>query len=511
MRRIFQPFNLAQFALMLNTLPIEILSISGLLGGLLDTVFIDKKQRKRISKYLEKKNTDLSPNQKFSTFLQQAYAVIFGRFFSSKLFSFRFIASAAIISLTSFSIVILVQALLFTEQFTSLKIDLIQIGLFAAFIFFNICFDYFTIIQTKIFIEASLSAKSIFRSLVFIGSDLFVTMNTFILSYAVFLLMVVQWFVWSPVYASFVIPDGWYSREINPETKSRFFSRYENEPFVQRIRYQDSVSFVLLQSDSEKHAEYTILQFYSSFDLADHNTRALLIAKLTSLNYQILNLSAIEDEQEIEKFREIFKLAADPLRQVLNRNGQNFVILDFSVNGSIWRDGTINGPYSASFALTDALEDGFPESLTKSFELLSLSRLIRTIMASPILDSLTAVCFEDSRPTLRLLMGANTVNILDKCEEFVMVEHRWVRSLDQNLSLIGRETEGYGVPFNTLLITSILPTAFFYFSIILLFIAVCLYSFLVNRMNRVKKFFLRAPFAISGFLFGVVIWVISSI
>lgn len=495
---------------MLNNLLTDIMLIAGF-GAFLDTVFISKEERKRIAAYLEKSNTNLSLNQKFSIFLQRGHAIIFGRYLSSKFLSIGFIASAAIISLISFSIVIAAQALLFPDQFAGLKFDPIQIGLFAAFIFFNICFDYFTIIQTKIFIEASLSTKSIFRSALFIISDLFVTINTFILSYAIFVLIVVQWFVWNPVYAYFVIQDAPNSLKIDSETESRFLNQYENAPFTQRILYQDRVNAILLPSDHKQEAEHTIVFFYSSFDLDNPNARALLISKFTSLNFEILEISAIKDEQEQKRFHEIFKLVTDPLVQTFNENDQGLTIVKFKVNGSVWQDGNIYETYSASFTLTDLLEDGFPGSLTNSLELLNLSRLIQNTMAAPILDKLTVVCFEDYRPTIRLRIETNTNDVLEKCENFVVVEQTWTTAIDRDLSLIGRKTEGYRVPFNTLLITSLLPTAFFYFCIILLAISVWLFSLVVIKMNRVKKFFLRAPLTVSCFLLGAAISVIGLI
>ncbi|MEP6149308.1 MAG: hypothetical protein ABJ201_17960, partial [Nisaea sp.] len=80
-----------------------------------------------------------------------------------------------------------------------------------------------------------------------------------------------------------------------------------------------------------------------------------------------------------------------------------------------------------------------------------------------------------------------------------------------DFALVGRDTDGYRVPFNTLLITSILPTAFFYLAIILLAIVTVCFSKVVRGTNRIKKFFLRAPFAISGALLGAVMSLVGLI
>ncbi|MEI4195443.1 hypothetical protein [Roseovarius sp. E0-M6] len=67
------------------------------------------------------------------------------------------------------------------------------------------------------------------------------------------------------------------------------------------------------------------------------------------------------------------------------------------------------------------------------------------------------------------------------------------------------------MPFTTLLITSILPTAFFYLAIILLAIVAVCFSKVVRGTSRIKKFFLRAPFAISGALLGAVMSLVGLI
>ena len=187
----------------------------------------------------------------------------------------------------------------------------------------------------------------------------------------------------------------------------------------------------------------------------------------------------------------------------MNDDSRRIILLNFGVDGSVIKNGSVTGAYTASFFLTDRLEDGFPESVLGPMELPLLNTLIESSVAPMYPDSPTAICFENGVPVSRMLINRETIETLDKCQDFVAVEIFWANAFEKDLALAGRETDGYRVPFNTLLITSVLPTAFFYLAIMLLAILTVCFSKVVKSTNRIKKFFLRAPFAISGFLFGV--------
>lgn len=480
-------------------------------GAFMDRVFVGQDGREKTSVYLQSNNEHLSPNERFSIFLQRGHDIVFGRFFSSKFLSFRFMISAIIVSLISFSIVVLVQVYLFPDQFLSLKVDSTQILLFSVFIVFNICFDYFTIIQTKVFVDASIKTKSTFRSILFIGSDLIVTFNTFILSYAIFILIVVQWVVWTPVNVSFAFQERLNPVEISFSEKASLNSKYENQAFVNEIKYQHTVYVIFVATDQV--ASYASINLYSNVRYESSNNfdtgsskLGFLIAKLSSLNFSI---QGVDNMPTREKIRKQFRLEenVDPIYTVF-LEGDSFTTFSSEVDGSVWKDGNANEAYIASFNITDSLEDDFPTSITNSLELLSLSQLIKNTIAPQDLDNLV-YCFDSNESMAPPQPSVDLSAFLEECGDFIMFDHSQLRILDQELSVIGRDIDDYRVLFNSLLITSILPTVFFYLSVTFLAISIALFSGLVNRMSKVKKYFLRAPFSVSGFLLGVIISAIS--
>jgi hypothetical protein len=399
------------------------------------------------------------------------------------------------------------QIYFFPEQFSQIRFDATQYAILAAFIAFNILFDYATIIQTKIFIEASLTAKSVFRAVVFIGSDLLVTMNTFILSYALFILLVVQVFVADTKAASIILLDASKAQEIDPPTPQRFLSEYAGRAFVDRIRFDGQISGALMPSRDQGQAEQTFALYYSTFDPQDAQIQAAVLANLTNLNLTDMDVEEVQDEQTIEEYKETLLGTRSELQRAVYADAEEgtLYLFSFGVDGSVVRNGSLQAAFTASFYLTDQLEDGFPISLLGPMELPSLNSLIEDTVGTPITDFPTAICFDNNAPVGRFQISQRTVDLLERCTDFILFQFIWQGAFDRELALVGRDTDGYKVPFNTLLITSILPTAFFYVAIMLLAIATVCYSKLIKGTKRVKKFFLRAPLAISGFIFGIVL------
>jgi hypothetical protein len=481
-------------------------------GALLDSVFISAQEREQISKYLESGTKDITVTQRFSKFLNRAHSIIFGRFFTGKLFSRSFVASAAVVSVVSFSLVLGTQFYLFPEQFSQLSWNNIQIWIFIAFIGFNILFDYVTIIQTKVFIEASLTSPSIFRALVFIGADLIVTMNTFILSYAIFIIIVVQFFVGSPEQVTIVLDESQPSYERNLASELSFLGDLQDSTFIDELAYKGSVRSVLFAQGNPEGAKRSVIYYYSNFDSSTPTTDAYILSALSNIPVSGLTLTVVKDGDTYQEYRNAlgsvtpelsFRDESDDADNIPELDTSELLVMDFSANPSVVRNGSINAAYTSSFVLTDNLEDGFPASITQSSELPRLSELIEATVASPINDGPRAICFRDGIPTIRFQITSRTVNYFEDCTEFIVVALYWANRLDKDLALVGRHTQGYRVPFNTLLITSILPTAFFYVSIILLAISTLIFSKAISGTNRIKKFFLRAPLAIAGALLGL--------
>ncbi|WP_158498650.1 hypothetical protein [Martelella endophytica] len=450
---------------------------------------------------------DLSLNTRFSNFLKRAYSIIFGRFFSKSIFSFGFIFSAAIISLFSFAIVITFQTNLYPQIFSEIKYDSTQIILIISFILFNVIFDYFTIVQTKVFIEASLKSNTISRSILFIASDLIVTMNTFILAYAAFLLLVVQVFISYPIQATVLVRESEPPTKITADEERRIFEEIENKEYRNKIKYRGSMSGALFSEKDMSDLEGLYFSYYSTFDPSNPEIQASIIASLASLNISNFDMNQITDEREVLNIENQLKQLDQRLYLITDQNDEMREIYNvtFDVDGSVLKNGSLDPAYTSAFLLADELEDGFPASLIGPIGLPRLSSLIQSVV-SPAYNPLpTAICFERRLPIGRMLLSEQGIELISRCEDFITFDFVWVNSLDTDLALVGRNLSPYRIPFNTLLVTSMLPTAFFYLSIILLAIATLLFSKVIRGTNRVKVFFLRAPLSIAGLFLGVLL------
>lgn len=482
-------------------------------GIFLEKVFITDNEKGKISAYLENGGSNQSLTQRFSNFLEMAHSIVFGRFFSVKLFTWSFLFSAAIVSLVSFLLVISIQIYLFPVLFNDININATQVVLVVAFILFNVAFDYFTIIQTKVFIEASLGAKSIFRAIVFIASDLIVTMNTFILCYAFFILLVVQVFIATPKSATLVISDSQDTIEF--DSKDELFLReFQDQEFTKRVMFRGDASGALFSEELSNKPEYASVYYWATFDLGPAELKASLLTNLTNFNLSWPKVSVIESGDVYAKFTEILSDVKTGVQSDISKGDQQterLVRVDFDVDGSVFHNGSLQSSYTASFHLANQLEDGFPASIAGPLEPPSLSKLILNATTSPIIADPTVVCFEEGIPTTRFFLIEGNYERLNRCNDFAIVELFWSNALDKRFALVGRDVDGYRVPFNTLLITSMLPTAFFYLSTLLLAIASLFYSTVIKGTNRVKQFFLRAPLAISGAILGAVLTLVGLI
>lgn len=332
-------------------------------------------------------------------------------------------------------------------------------------------------------------------------------MNTFILSYAFFILLVVQVFVAETKTASIILSDASEAQEIDPPTQQRFLSEYAGRAFVDRIKFDGFISGALMPSRDQGQAEKTIVFYYSTFDPQEAQIQAAVLANLTNLNLTEIDVEGVQDEQKIQEYKETLLGTRSELERALDADAEDgaLYLFSFGVDGSVVRNGSLEAAFTASFYLTDQLEDAFPISLLGPMELPSLNSLIADTVGAPISDLATAICFDNKTPVGRLQISQRNADLLERCTDFILFQSIWQGAFDKDLALIGRDTDGYKVPFNTLLITSILPTAFFYVAIMLLAIATVCYSKLIKGTKRVKKFFLRAPLAISGFILGTVL------
>ncbi|NDW43667.1 hypothetical protein [Ruegeria sp. PrR005] len=492
----------------------DVMTLTGL-GLFFDQVLIGKEEREKISNYLEANADPSSLTEKFLRFLTLSHTVVFGRFFSAKLLSGSFFLSALVISLVSFSLVTAVQVYMNPAAISGVRFDATQYLVIAAFVTFNVFFDYFTIVQTKIFIEASLSAKSIFRSVLFIASDLIVTMNTFILFYAAFVLAVVQFFLAPEVDLIFAREKETTGELFEIEEPPEFLLKAGADELANRITYWGNFSaIVATDMDAKDHEEVTIY-YYSTFKPNAADIQPLLLTTLPRLNVEF---SSGFSELNKENGGTLVELASTQLRDELGYrdtveppedggeqqegDARAFEAADFVVDGSVVKASSLSAAYTATFSRTDFLEDAFPVSLS-NLEIVPLTRFVSETASAELGNNPVALCLLENGGAIRILLSSEVIHDFSVCEEVIAVEFIWHWALSRDLSTIGRDLNDRIAPYNTLLITSLLPTFLFYAAIILMAVTTLIYSRAVSQTNRFKRIVLRAPMATAGFILAI--------
>ncbi len=132
-----------------------------------------------------------------------------------------------------------------------------------------------------------------------------------------------------------------------------------------------------------------------------------------------------------------------------------------------------------------------------------LDRFVADTMSNDLNHSPAAICLLDNGATARFPLTKDTLGFLESCTEFLTVEFIWHRALTREFSTLGRGLNDRIVPYNTLLITSLLPTLAFYGVIVLMAVATLLFSYLLKGTKLFKPHFLRAPLSITCFLLAV--------
>lgn len=475
-------------------------------GVFLDTVLIGEPEREKIEVYLDGDADNASLTDRFLRFLTLSHSVVFGRFFSSRLFSFKFFFSAALVSLASFLMVATIQVYLDQGALADVRFDSFQLALIAVFVLFNVSFDYLTIIQTKIFIEASIKAQSVFRAIVFVGSDFIVTMNTFILAYAFFILVVVQYFV-SPVEElSFVREKGAASNAAAAEEVPSYVEAFASSEAIQRLAYRDNFEGVMLPRADESEYETVAVYYNSTLNPDDVDLQLLILSTISRMDVAVSE--AFQEGPVGEEIRKIiqsetglgrFVRDAEPLEEELPEVERARLL----VNGRIASGMDRRAAYTATYNMADALEDGFPAAVFGNLAVFPLDRFIADTVSSELTRSPVVICLLEDGSSVRFSLTNDTLGYLDDCPEFLTVDFVWHWALTRDFSVLGRNLEDRIVPYNTLLITSLLPTLAFYSVIVLMAVATLLFSYVLKGTKRAKPYFLRAPLSVTCFVLAI--------
>jgi hypothetical protein len=174
-----------------------------------------------------------------------------------------------------------------------------------------------------------------------------------------------------------------------------------------------------------------------------------------------------------------------------------------SVSGRIRSIADLDIAYTSAFGQVDSLEDGFPGSVFGSLQFIWLSTFISDAMSlERDLDRLV-VCLDEEGNATRFVLTEATVSLLSGCSDFVLVEFIFRRSLNSDLATLGRGVDDKVVPYNTLFITSLLPTILFYLIVVLMAVSTRLYAFTLARAARFSEIILRAPLTIACVILGI--------
>ncbi|MCB2095794.1 MAG: hypothetical protein KDE11_15445, partial [Rhodobacteraceae bacterium] len=442
-------------------------------------------------------------------FLSVSHSIVFDRFFSGNLFSRSFFASALVISITSFSVVVALQLYFYPTALAGVRFDFLQISLIFSFIAFNVLFDYFTIVQTKIFIEASISAKSIFRSILFIASDLMVTMNTFILAYAFFILLVVQYFVWPQVHLSYVREHNAESNATALREPPNYLTEIGTPEALDRLRFSDNFSGALVDDGAAGDPIAVEVYYDTTLDPRAVDLQTLLLSNISRLQVtQTVDFKEYsgDGEEDLARFIGVLTRVARWVRFAAELEGDQLPAIEATplvVSGNISGLGGLDAAYTMTFNQTDALEDGFPASIFGSLEVVELRRFVADTISNERLPAPMAICIFDDGSMTRFNITNESIASLNDCPNFITTEFLWRRSLSMNFSTAGRDLDNRIVPYNTLLITSLLPTLLFYIVILLMAFATFIFSYIIKSTQRLKTYFLRAPLTITCFILAV--------
>ncbi len=476
-------------------------------GAFLDKVFIGPEEREKIEKYLLYANRSENTRDRFIRFLQISHSIVFDRFFSGRYTSRRFFKSALTLSITSFSCIVATQLYFYHDSIKDVNFDPMQISLISFFVLSNFVFDYFTIIQTKIFVEAAINTRSIIKSAVLIFSDLIVTMNTFIIFYALIILTVVQFFTWPT-------EDIIYYRYKQEKADVRFIENVPDYLTViddgnafARLRYRTNFSGMLEAKDDSTESVKIFMRFETTMHPEDFDFEKIIMATSTPLNISVKgDFQQVIDEKSIKITRDIFKRGEENIKDENSPPIEEIVI---SVNRRILNSRDFDIAYSEAYRQSDALEDGFPMTLIADLGVIYLDDFIADTVASRYEATPIAICLPDNGTWFSFAINKKNIHTLENCTNYITIDYIWEYLLTRNLSIAGRNVENRIVPYNTLLITSLLPTCALYTVIALFAISTRLFSSLLIGTAQVKKYVLRAPLAVASFFVSIPYYIYS--
>lgn len=481
-------------------------------GIALDRIFVTPHIRERIEEYLTVPREHRTWFAGYKEVLGISEAVVFERYFSGKIFGGRFLLSSFLVSTLSFCFAISLQFVFFSEYLPEFTFSTVQIITVFSFFVFNVFMDVVTIAQTRAFIRASVSTEKAFNSLIFFGSDLIVTLNLFILTYASFLLVLVQFFTlperrvevsvtssaWIEAGGE-IYSDGLTGVDLRETDIFYRMSLVESSDFV-RERFE-----VLSNGPVAPTEALSILRFFfnGSFDIEDFNgyfssdiehilasdlQLALLISRDATL--------ASSDQEAFPDFRE-------------DEEGliPRFVLeLELDLIGLRPNIRNIERLYTPAFNTVDALEDNFPYAMFNSTGWVSMEEFIATYSRSQFIGEPLALrlCSEGRGFSFDVIDDTSVDDLplealVGDCDEaFVVRRSDWLNN-SQTLASFGRGGDIF-LPFSAMFITSMLPTFLLYIVAIGIAASTVIHRRVVGRAAKLGDFIVQQPIGFFCFL-----------
>ncbi|MFS8184222.1 hypothetical protein ACMG4P_22100 [Pseudovibrio denitrificans] len=489
-----------------NVLEILVLFVS--LGLFFDKVLIGASEREKISEYLNAAPRKAKFSVQYFDFLDVSHAMIFDRFFSGGLFSISFFRSAAVVSVSSFIFVATFQILYEPSILDDIDIGIFQVIIIVVFLSFNVLFDYITIAQTKIFIESSISSGKIFNSIFLIISDFIVSLNLFIIFYALFILFITLYLVSPVVDLTFYQLKASKASVVESKNVPEYLTYLDQPAIMGRIKYNADINGLLQSKGEDVDEEHVIVFYDATFEPKVGVTEKLILSTLPDVRVQFdgefqdySDVDGAVARKLTEQQVRLFDLSDEDKDEDQSNSVQS---IKLKVSGSNTDLSSLNSAYTQAYTYADRLEDSFPISFALESATLSLRSFVADISSANSYKAPIAICLLDSKPTDRFPLTPHSVKQLQQCDDFIIVRRNWRAYLTQDLATTGRNLQNKIVPFNTLIITSMLPTILFYIAIMFLAVASVVFLTLASWAKEKRKYFVRSPFAVSGFLIGIV-------
>ncbi|MCG7624974.1 hypothetical protein [Epibacterium sp. Ofav1-8] len=484
-------------------------------GIALDRIFITEHTRERIEGYLTTPRSNRTWFEGYKEILGLSESIVFDRYFSGATISWGFLRSSFFVSTLSFIVAITIQNLFFRDFLPHFVFTKLQIATIGSFFLFNIAMDVITIAQTRAFIRASVSSDRPFNSIIFFGSDVIVTLNIFILTYAAFLLVLVQFFTIPEQSANVrMTADTWVGVE---------GEIYVNDDIIEGL-IETQVSYSLSADEVSAEGRFDTLSTDPVSPIEAVNLLQLLYGG--SLAIADIDPYFTEDVEGIlgSELRVRLLRAADRSIALADPeafpdydpDGENIlprlaIDLRLDLAGVKPNISNIGALYTPAFITVDALEDNFPFAMFNSTGWVSMEDFISRYTRSQLAGSSMAavLCETDAGYDFRFqaddTIDEVTRETLDvECQQSYIVRSRdWI-SNRQTVTSFGRGVDIY-LPFSAMFITSMLPTMLLYLVMIGVATSASIHRVLVGRMARYGDFIVQQPIGFFCFLSGLAV------